>query len=76
MEHFILYTPEYRRFYNCTTYSVDKIPLNDRQNFALGLFFVAVGTIELVCNCKQKHFYVWKKIYFEKMKKNEKMDKS
>ena len=71
MERFILYTPEYRRFYNCTTYSVDKIPLNDRQNFALGLFFVAVGTIELVC--KQKHLLLTcGKIFFEKMKTREK----
>ena len=48
MERFLLNTTEYQRFYNCNTYSVDVIPLEQRQNVVLGSLSVFIGIVEMV----------------------------
>lgn len=48
MRQFLLNTDEYRRWYNCTSYKVDVIPLERRQNIPVGVFLITVGLIETV----------------------------
>ena len=48
MERFLLNTTEYQRFYNCNTYSVDAIPLEQRQHVVLGSLFMFIGIVEMV----------------------------
>jgi hypothetical protein len=37
---------EFDRLYNCSFYSVDSVPVEKRQHFLLGLFFLTIGVIE------------------------------
>lgn len=49
MERFLLHSEDYQKYYDvCGNYNVSDIPLSERQNIPLGVFFLTIGLIELV----------------------------
>jgi hypothetical protein len=49
MEVFFFRPDIYERYYNCSAYQVDSIPLEKRSREWLGVFFFSVATIYQVC---------------------------
>ncbi|KAL3118901.1 hypothetical protein niasHT_004832 [Heterodera trifolii] len=45
MELFFFKATEYERLYNCSSYNIGQIPLEKRQHFAIGAFFLSIGVI-------------------------------
>ena len=51
MERYLLNSEDFRQHYTCN-YSLDKVPLENRQNILSGVFFFTIGFIETVENFK------------------------
>ena len=45
MDVYFFKPDEYERLYNCSSYSIDQIPLEKRKHEWLGIFFFTIGTI-------------------------------
>ncbi|KAL3118352.1 hypothetical protein niasHT_002696 [Heterodera trifolii] len=45
MEVFFFEPVEYERLYNCSSYNIDQIPLEKRQNLVIGTIFMAISII-------------------------------
>jgi hypothetical protein len=48
MELLLFEQDKFRRLYNCSRIDVDSVPLAQRQNVALGIFYAGIGLLEEV----------------------------